>query len=130
MERLVAAAVAAPSLHNTQPWRFRLDADTRSVRIDAAAGRALRHTDPVGRAVHLAVGCAVLNLRVAAAYLGREPVTRLFPCPDRPALLARSGSPNRRTAHGRPVCTKRCGTGTAAASPSPGDRCRRTCSPS
>lgn len=88
LERLVAAAVAAPSLHDTQPWRFRFDTDTRTVRIDAVADRVLRHTDPVGRAVHLSVGCAVLNLRIAATHFGWEPVPRLLPCPDRPALLA------------------------------------------
>ncbi|MFF5158170.1 Acg family FMN-binding oxidoreductase [Streptomyces sp. NPDC000348] len=88
LEHLVDAAVAAPSLHNTQPWRFRLDPEARTVRILAAVDRGLRHTDPAGRAVHLSVGCAVLNLRTAAAHFGLEPVTRLLPCPARPGLLA------------------------------------------
>ncbi|MFC8805954.1 Acg family FMN-binding oxidoreductase [Streptomyces anthocyanicus] len=85
---MVATAVAAPSLRTTQPWRFRLDTDSRTVHIHAAADRARRHTDQVGRAAHLSEGCAVLNLRVVAVHFGREPVTRLLPCPDRPALLA------------------------------------------
>lgn len=88
LEKLVAAAVAAPSLHNTQPWHFRLDPRTRTVLVHAATDRGLRHTDPMGRAVHLSVGCAVLNLRVAAAHFGCEPVTRLLPGPDQPGLLA------------------------------------------
>lgn len=88
LERLIAAAAAAPSVHNTQPWRFRYVPETRTVEIRAATERGLRHLDPTGRALHLSVGCAVLNLRVAAAHHGHEPVTRLLPRPGRPELLA------------------------------------------
>jgi nitroreductase len=88
LERLIAAAVAAPSIHNTQPWRFRLDPDTVTLEIRAVSERGLRHTDPSGRALHVSVGCALLNLRVAVAHYGWEPVTRLLPQPDTPDLLA------------------------------------------
>ncbi|MFE2422972.1 Acg family FMN-binding oxidoreductase [Streptomyces hokutonensis] len=88
LETLIAASVAAPSIHNTQPWRFRLDADTVTLEIRAVAERSLRHTDPSGRALHISVGCALFNLRVAVAHHGWEPVTRLLPRPDQPDLLA------------------------------------------
>ncbi|MEU7058009.1 nitroreductase family protein [Streptomyces sp. NPDC046197] len=88
LESLIAAAVAAPSVHNTQPWRFRLDPDTGTVVIRAGPERTLRLLDPGCRAIHVSVGCAVFNLRVAAAHFGWEPVTRLLPCPDRPDVLA------------------------------------------
>ncbi|WP_405877727.1 hypothetical protein OG762_03655 [Streptomyces sp. NBC_01136] len=86
---LLAAAVAAPSIHNTQPWRFGLDPDTRSVEVRADLTRRLPITDPDLRAQHLSVGAAVFNLRVAAAHLGWQPIVRLLPAADDPDLLAR-----------------------------------------
>lgn len=88
LEKLISAAVAAPSIRNTQPWRFRLDPDTMTVEVRAAFERGLRHTDPEGRALHISVGAAVLNLRVAVAHFGWEPVVRLLPRSSEPGLLA------------------------------------------
>jgi nitroreductase len=84
---LLAAATAAPSMHNTQPWRFKVSHDVIELRADPE--RTLPVADPVGRAVHIACGAALLNLCLAAAVAGREPVVQLLPDPDQPLLLAR-----------------------------------------
>src|SRR3954467_3181847 len=52
LEACVSAAVAAPSIFNTQPWRYRLDPDTVTFEVRAAPERSLRHADPVARALH------------------------------------------------------------------------------
>lgn len=85
---LIAAASAAPSLHNCQPWRFRLDRTTRTVFVHALPQRAPVLTDPDTRAVHISVGAALGNLQAAAVHLGWEPVVRLLPRPEQPDLLA------------------------------------------
>jgi nitroreductase len=85
-EELLAAATAAPSMHNTQPWRFRVSGAVIELRADP--GRALPVADPTGRAMHIACGAALMNLRLAAAVAGCEPVVRLLPDPGRPLLLA------------------------------------------
>ncbi|GKQ37482.1 hypothetical protein ALMP_40190 [Streptomyces sp. A012304] len=54
VERSVAAAVAAPSIHNTQPWRFGLAPETLTLQVRAVPERGLRHTDPVSRTGHRA----------------------------------------------------------------------------
>ncbi|MBN3929606.1 nitroreductase [Streptomyces verrucosisporus] len=90
-ERVTAAvrdAAAAPSVHNTQPWRFRYPRSEGALQVRADFGRALPHADPEGRALHISCGAALFNLRVALAHEGLRPVTRLLPDPDDPALLA------------------------------------------
>jgi nitroreductase len=88
LEKLVAAAVAAPSIHNSQPWRFRLQPATSVLEVRADRRRSVPATDPQGRALHISVGAAVLNLRVAARHLGWAPEVRLLPDPSEPDLLA------------------------------------------
>ena len=85
---LVAAAVAAPSMHNAQPWRFRYARGTRTFELRADLARTIPHADPEGRALHLGCAAALLNLRVALADGGWAADTVLFPDVGDPALLA------------------------------------------
>jgi nitroreductase len=81
------AAVAAPSIHNTQPWRFRPHDGCIDVYADVR--RRLEVTDPRGREMFISVGAAVFNLRVAILVRGRLAAVRLLPEPDEPQLAAR-----------------------------------------
>ncbi|GGY15056.1 Acg family FMN-binding oxidoreductase [Streptomyces djakartensis] len=86
--RLVAAATAAPSMHNAQPWRFRFLTGERVVLLHADLERAMPRSDPDNRALHIGCGAALFNLRVASVHAGLAPRTRLVPEPEDPLLLA------------------------------------------
>jgi hypothetical protein len=89
LEKLISAAVAAPSIHNTQPWRYRIDPDETTLEVCSVPERSLRYADPRGRALHVPVGAAVFNLRLAVRHAGWEPRVELLPQPGpRPDLLA------------------------------------------
>lgn len=104
MERIIAAAGTAPSLHNSQPWRFRLRGDT--IELLADTGRAVGVADPSGRETHIGCGAALANLRVAVAAHGREGVVRLLPRKHEPTLLAivRIGGPRRISPSDKALC--------------------------
>jgi len=87
-ERLIEAAIEAPSIHNSQPWQFVARPADRVIEVYADPARTLRRGDPRGRAVHIACGSALFNLRLAIARAGCEPVARLLPSPRDPLLLA------------------------------------------
>lgn len=81
------AAIAAPSIHNSQPWRFRIRDGGIDVFTDPT--RRLAVIDPEGRELMVSVGAALLNLRVAFLHHGRMPVLRLLPEDGEPHLVAR-----------------------------------------
>ena len=83
----VEAAIRAPSLHNTQPWRFRMRDGAMEVLADPS--RQLPAADPHGWAQRLACGAAAFNARLAFAVAGHPTQVRLRPDPDDPQLLAR-----------------------------------------
>jgi hypothetical protein len=65
-ERLLQAATLAPSSHNTQPWLFRCVGAYR-IRLHADRRRALPVNDPDDRELTISCGCALMNIRFAAA---------------------------------------------------------------
>lgn len=83
----IEAAVRAPSLLNSQPWRFRLrDA---AVEVLADPERELPVCDPTGWGTRVACGAAIFNLRLAFAVQGTPAHVTLRPDPAEPRLLAR-----------------------------------------
>jgi nitroreductase len=86
-EVLLTAAALAPSMHNTQPWHFRIGTTSVEVWLDRA--RALPAEDPHGRALHVSAGAALHNLRVAAHHLGYAASVIAAPDADQPDLAGR-----------------------------------------
>ena len=83
----VARAALAPSVHNTQPWQFRLTADCLELRADRS--RRLAVLDPTCRQLVISCGCALFNARVLLASAGYHTAVRRMPDPSDPDLLAR-----------------------------------------
>jgi nitroreductase len=83
---VLALASRAPSVHNTQPWRWLVGAERLHLYSDVS--RHLPNTDPDGRDLILSCGAALNHCVVALAAVGwRAKVARL-PDPDDHSHLA------------------------------------------
>jgi hypothetical protein len=87
LRRAAVKATLAPSVHNTQPWRFDLSPDGLDVFADPS--RQLRALDPTGRQLIISCGSAVFNARVSLAAAGLDARVERLPDPAHANLLAR-----------------------------------------
>ncbi|MBC3193314.1 nitroreductase [Pseudonocardia sp. C8] len=90
---LLVLATRAPSLHNSQPWRFRLCPDRIELRADAC--RRLPVADPTGREQRIGCGAALYTLRLALVGAGIRPIVTRVPDardPDLVAVVRRGGT--------------------------------------
>lgn len=84
-EVLLRAAIHAPSMHNTQPWRFRIRGSRIELHRDLV--RELPIEDPDDRAALISHGAVCFNLRVAAAFAGFGMSVQILP--GSPTMVAR-----------------------------------------
>jgi nitroreductase len=82
----VALACLAPSLHNSQPWRW--VAEGRRLHLHADTERLMSAADPMGREIILSCGAALDHLVVAMSAAGWETSVTRFPDPYEPFHLA------------------------------------------
>jgi hypothetical protein len=86
LRRAAVRATLAPSVRNTQPWRFVIGGGALEIHADH---NRLQNSDPDGRQTLISCGCALFNARVSLAAAGHQVRVERFPDPSRPAVLAR-----------------------------------------
>ena len=87
LDAAARASLLAPSVFNTQPWRWRIAGDT--MRLYADPNRQLQVTDPDGRLMLLSCGAALHHARTALAAAGWAATVERLPDAQRSDLLAR-----------------------------------------
>ncbi|MHA7648937.1 Acg family FMN-binding oxidoreductase [Mycobacterium sp. ML4] len=82
----VSLACRAPSIHNSQPWRWIVEHD--AIHLFADGNRTVRATDHSGRDALISCGATLHHLQVAMAAAGWQASITRLPHPENPAHLA------------------------------------------
>ena len=77
IQQLIHYATQAPSGHNSQPWKFKINKECINIYPDFS--RELPIADPHHRELYISLGCAVENLVTAADALGVDSEVTLVP---------------------------------------------------
>lgn len=86
LRAVLTLATQAPSLHNTQPWRWRIGPD--SLMLFADPSRQLAHADPDRRDLLVSCGATLHHCTVALATIGWRAKVERLPDPSDPNHLA------------------------------------------
>ncbi len=86
MRAVLTLATRAPSVHNSQPWHWRVGPS--SVNLYADSSRHLPRTDPDRRDVLLSCGAGLHHCTVALAAIGWRAKIHRLPDPSEPGHLA------------------------------------------
>ncbi|AHH19672.1 putative nitroreductase family protein [Nocardia nova SH22a] len=86
VEKAVELAGHAPSLHNSQPWRWTFDG--AKLRLFSVHERMLPATDSTGRQLVISCGIVLDHLRAAMAAQGWQTLVAAFPNPNDHTHLA------------------------------------------
>jgi hypothetical protein len=86
LRTVLTLATRAPSIHNTQPWRWRVG--TASLDLFSEPDMQLHSTDPDGRDLIISCGVTLHHCVVALASMGWQAKVSRFPDPDNTRHLA------------------------------------------
>jgi nitroreductase len=86
IQEAVRLACRAPSLHNSQPWRWVVKGPTLHLYADLT--QMMNSADPEGREIYLSCGAALDHLVVAMADVGWYTAVRRFPDAHDPLHIA------------------------------------------
>jgi nitroreductase len=87
IRQVVELAIRAPSIHNTQPWRFKAADGVPDLYADRS--RQLAYLDPLGRQLTFSCGAALLFARLALSATGLSHRVEILPDHDDFDHLAR-----------------------------------------
>lgn len=77
LEQVIYCATLAPSGHNAQPWKFRIEGED-NITILPDYHRVLPVADPDNHELFISLGCALENLVVAAEHFGYRPEVKIY----------------------------------------------------